>query len=86
VTRSSKPNMLVPRIRWRVRDFFFRVVNRVPNNPRPGRSAAGPYPPGGAVAAAETVKVEEDALDPGEIAGGLREQVRPAGAVHEREI
>jgi hypothetical protein len=78
--------MIVPRILWRVRDFLFRVVNRVPNNPRPGSSAAGPYPPGGAVAAAETVNVEDDALEPGEIVEGLREQVKPAGAVHERDI
>ncbi len=36
--------------------------------------------------AAETVKVEDDALDPGEIVVGLKEQVRPAGAVQESEI
>lgn len=78
--------MLVPSILWRARDFRFRAVNSVPNNPRPGSSAAGPYPPGGGVAAAETVKVEDDALEPGEIVEGFKEQVKPMGAVHERDI
>jgi hypothetical protein len=44
-----------------------------------------PYPPVGGVDAAEMVKVEDE-VPPGEIVEGLREQVRPKGAVHVREI
>ena len=40
----------------------------------------------GGVVAAEMVKVEDDALDPGEMVVGLRPHVRPAGAVQESEI
>jgi hypothetical protein len=36
--------------------------------------------------AAEMVKVEDDALDPGEMVVGLKAQLRPAGAEHESEI
>jgi hypothetical protein len=32
------------------------------------------------------VKVEDDALDPGEIVAGLRAQVRPVGEEQESEI
>jgi hypothetical protein len=43
-------------------------------------------PPVGGVDAAATVKVEDAALDPGVIVVGLREQVKPVGAVHVSEI
>ena len=33
-----------------------------------------------------TVRVDDDALDPGEMVVGLKAQVRPAGAVQESEI
>jgi hypothetical protein len=32
------------------------------------------------VETAETVSIEDDVLDPGEIVDGLREQVKPVGA------
>jgi hypothetical protein len=38
------------------------------------------------VEAAETVNVEDAALDPGEMVEGLREQVRPVGAEQASEI
>jgi len=38
------------------------------------------YPIGGGVEMAEIVKVEEAALDPGEIVEGLRAHVNPVGA------
>jgi hypothetical protein len=63
------------------------VVNRIPNNPRPGsRAAKAGLPPVGGVETAESVKVEDAALDPGEIVEGLREQVKPVGAVQASEI
>jgi hypothetical protein len=40
----------------------------------------------GGVEATENVNVEDDALDPGEIVEGLREQVEPAGAEQVSEI
>jgi hypothetical protein len=55
-------------------------VSRVPNSPRPGVKTRKPYPPVGGVEAAEIVKVEDAALDPGEIVEGLRAHVNPAGA------
>lgn len=63
-----------------------RVVRKVPNSPRLGSRAAMPYPPIGGVEVAETVKVEDDALDPGEIVEGLKAQVRPAAAEQLSEI
>ena len=68
-----------------------RVVKTVPNRPRAGSIPVNPgmrrapYPPVGGVDAAEMVKVEDE-VPPGEIVEGLREQVRPEGAVHVREI
>jgi hypothetical protein len=44
------------------------------------------YPVAGGVEVAEMVKVEDDALDPGEIVVGLKAQVRPAGAAQESAI
>jgi hypothetical protein len=38
------------------------------------------------VETAESIKVEDAALDPGEIVEGLREQVKPVGAVQASEI
>src|SRR5437868_11392303 len=74
----------------RVRGFRLRVARTVPNSPRPGSRLAMPdklYPvTGGGVEAAEMVKVEDDALDPGEIVVGLKTQDRPAGAVQESAI
>jgi hypothetical protein len=40
----------------------------------------------GGVVAAEMVKVEDEALDPGEMVVGLKPQVRPASAEQESEI
>src|ERR1700758_106611 len=78
--RSNKPKTLIPRMLLRVSGFCLRVVRRVPNSPRLGSRAAMPYPPIGGVEVAETVNVEDDALDPGEIVEGLKAQVRPAAA------
>lgn len=86
-TRSSNPKALVQKTP-RLRRFTFRA-RAVPNKPRPGSNPTPikPYPvTGGGVAAAVTVKVDDAALDPGEIVVGLKAQVRPAGAVQESEI
>ena len=84
--RSSKPSTLTPTKCWRVSGLRLRVIIRVPKSPNPGIRIARPYPPVGGVAAADTVNVEDDALDPGEIVEGLRVQVKPLGAEQVREI
>ena len=87
VDSETRSSTLIPTRCLRVSSIFFRVVNIVPNNPKPGnRKAAAGYPPTGGVEAAETVNVEDDVLDPGEIVEGLREQVKPVGAEQASEI
>jgi hypothetical protein len=44
------------------------------------------YPVTGGVETAEIVKVEDDALDPGEMVEGLKAQLRPEGAAQESVI
>ena len=82
-TSSSNPSTLVPIMLFRLSSFFLRVVIRVPNSPRPGSNSpirGALYPVGGGVETAEMVKVEDAALDPGEMVEGLKAQFNPAGA------
>src|SRR5579872_53144 len=86
-TSSSNPRALVQKTP-RVSRFTFRA-RAVPNKPKPGSNPTPikPYPvTGGGAAAAVTVKVDDAALDPGEIVVGLNAQVTPAGAVQVSEI
>jgi hypothetical protein len=66
------------------------VTRTVPNSPKLGtaipRTLYPPPLPAGGVEAAETVNVDDEALEPGAIVEGLNEQVKPAGAAQVREI
>jgi len=80
---NSNPNTLAPTMLLLPSSFRLRVVNRVPNKPKPGSSSpkrGAWYPLLGGVEAADIVNVEDAALEPGEMVEGLREQVNPAGA------
>lgn len=86
---SSNPNPIVHKIFLCVSGFRLPVPRSVPNNPRPGSRAATMetlYPLTGGVETAEMVRVDAAVLDPGEMADGLKVQLKPAGAEQEREI
>jgi len=89
-TKSSKPSTLVHIMPLRVSGFRLRVARAVPNSPRPGSRVIMPYKlypvTGGGVETTEIVKVEDDALDPGEMVEGLKAQLRPDGAAQESVI
>ncbi len=87
-TRRSKPSALIRITLLRVSGFRLQVAKNVPNSPKPGNKTNRPawYPPGGGTAAAETVKVDDDALPPGEIMEGLKAHVRPETPEQESKI
>src|ERR1700739_3959024 len=76
VARKTSPIAFIARMLLRPTRFL-RAAKTLPNKPSPGSRKMKPYPIGGAVAAAETVKVDP-VVDPALIVEGLNAQVSPA--------